>query len=84
MSYLIALGIGVLLGIIITCVLLSPPALQQYESINHIASNNWEAMKRAKEAYLNEEDTEEGVADSETVEYEEPFSFQQEENFPQD
>ena len=59
MSYLIAFGIGVLLGIIITSVvLLSPPALEHYHMTSQVIDTNWTAMQRAREIYLSEEETE--------------------------
>ena len=58
MSYLIAFGIGVLLGIIITCVLLSPTALEHYHMTSQVIDTNWTAMQRAREIYLSEEETE--------------------------
>ena len=66
MSYLIAAGIGLVLGCVLTVILLQPSFLARYERVNDIAAKNWKAAQRAKEAYMNEEDdTQEAESDEE-------------------
>ena len=58
MSYLIAFGVGALIGVAIPCLLLSPVFLKKYADVNETVAQNWDAMKAVRERTIREIDSE--------------------------
>ena len=58
MSYLIAFGVGALIGIVMPCLLLSPVFLKKYADVNETVAQNWDAMKTVRDREMKRIDSE--------------------------